>query len=351
MNQKQNAILLTHGLLDTFYAKTCHGLVRGSSRYCILAVIDYRFAGQEAGQMITGQNLDIPIFAHVEDFIRSGMVAENCIVGVAFEGGILPQEFRGELLNAASHGMNLINGLHTYLSEDTEFKAVAKKYSINLLDIRKPKPISDLKFWSGKIKEVNAVRIAVLGMDCAVGKRTTCRWIYEKCNEIGIKTEMIYTGQTGWLQGYPYGFIFDSTINDFISGELEHALWQCDQDLKPQIILIEGQSALRNPTGPCGSEIIISGMVHHCILQHQPAREYYDNQEHLGFQIPSLHSEIQLINLLGAQVIGVTLNPQGMNSADLQKYSREQESLLGIPVVEAKSSFLSVIIDQIKKVT
>ena len=35
---------------------------------------------------------------------------------------------------------------------------------------------------------------------------------------------MIYTGQTGWLQGGEYGFIFDSTLNDFVSGELENAI-------------------------------------------------------------------------------------------------------------------------------
>ena len=58
---------------------------------------------------------------------------------------------------------------------------------------------------------------------------------------------MIYTGQTGWLQGGKYGFIFDSTLNDFVSGELEHAILTCYEETNPDVILIEGQSALRNP--------------------------------------------------------------------------------------------------------
>ena len=38
---------------------------------------------------------------------------------------------------------------------------------------------------------------------------------------LGRRTEVIYTGQTGWLQGFRHGFIFDATLNDFVSGELE----------------------------------------------------------------------------------------------------------------------------------
>ncbi len=55
-----------------------------------------------------------------------------------------------------------------------------------------------------------APRIAVLGTDCALGKRTTARFLIEACRAAGLRTELIFTGQTGWMQGAPYGFIFDS---------------------------------------------------------------------------------------------------------------------------------------------
>jgi hypothetical protein len=35
------------------------------------------------------------------------------------------------------------------------------------------KLVSELHFWKGEIFKVKAARIAVLGIDCAVGKRTT----------------------------------------------------------------------------------------------------------------------------------------------------------------------------------
>ena len=75
----------------------------------------------------------------------------------------------------------------------------------------------------------------------------------------GIRTELVFTGQTGWMQGAPFGFIFDSIPNDFVSGELERAILDCVREDAPDVLFLEGQSALRNPSGPCGSELILSG--------------------------------------------------------------------------------------------
>ncbi len=121
---------------------------------------------------------------------------------------------------------------------------------------------------------------------------------------------MIYTGQTGWLQGGQYGFIFDSTLNDFVSGELEHAIVSCWEETRPDLILLEGQSALRNPSGPCGPELLISGNAKQVILVHAPKRKYFDNEAHWG-EIPPVETEIALIRQYGAQVLALALNTEG----------------------------------------
>ena len=72
--------------------------------------------------------------------------------------------------------------------------------------------------------------------------------------------------------GHDYGFIFDSTPNDFVSGELENVVFRCDRDCSPDLILLEGQSSLRNPSGPCGAEFLCSAMAKGVILQHMPGR-------------------------------------------------------------------------------
>ena len=331
--QKSTAIILTNGMLDTMNAKTCHGLLRGTDRFEVLAVIDYKFAGQDAGQVMDGRKLNIPIYKDVIEYLEAGNIRPKYyVVGVALEGGLLPDDFRQELLIAMEQRISIVCGLHTLLSEDTEFKTKATHYGVTLTDVRKPRKFHELSFWTGEIYQVKTPKIAVLGMDCAVGKRTTCRFLMEACQAKGIKAEMIYTGQTGWMQGYKHGFIFDSTLNDFISGEIERTIITADKEENPDVILIEGQSSLRNPSGPCGTEFLISGNAKGVVLQHRPARKYFDGHKIWG-PIPELASEIKLIEFYGAKVLAVTLNEGGLAAEELKTYQKEKEEELGIPVV------------------
>lgn len=346
--KKSSAIVLTNGMLDTMNAKTCHGLLRGTERFDIKAVIDYKFAGQDAGEIMDGRPLDIPTFKSVLNYLEAGMpLPKFYIVGVALEGGLLPDDFRLELLRAIEKGISIVCGLHTLLSEDEEFVVKAKAHNVELIDVRKPRKFHELRFWTGDIYQVTTPKIAVLGMDCAVGKRTTCRFLLEACTEAGIKAEMIYTGQTGWMQGYKHGFIFDSTLNDFISGELEGAILAADKAENPALILIEGQSSLRNPSGPCGSEIIISGDVKGVILQHRPSRKYFDGHEKWG-RIPPVSEEVRLIEFYGAKVLAITLNENDIAQDELKRIQNEMEEELGIPVVSPLSEGMGRVLDVVK---
>jgi uncharacterized NAD-dependent epimerase/dehydratase family protein len=169
-------------------------------------------------------------------------------------------------------------------------------------------------------------------MDCAMGKRTTARLIRQACETKGLKAEMIYTGQTGWLQGGKYGFIFDSTLNDFVSGELEHAILTCDCEAKPDYILLEGQASLRNPSGPCGLELLISGQAKKVILVFAPKRKYFDNEEHWG-EIPSVESEIEIIEKLGSKVIALAMNTELCTDEEAYELQAEFEKSTGLPVL------------------
>ena len=189
-----------------------------------------------------------------------------------------------------------------------------------------------LSFWSGKIYNVKSPKIVVLGTDCGLGKRTTAKLVVEELEKHDISSDMIYTGQTGWMQGWDYGFIFDSTLNDFVSGELERSIYQCYKDKNPDFILIEGQAALRNPSGPCGSEFLISANVDGVILQHSPKRKHFDGWEHVDAIMPSLESEIDLIKSYGKDVIAITLNTQGMTDQEKIYHKNLINTDFGIPV-------------------
>ncbi len=283
------AIVLTGGLLDTPDAKTAHGLIRESNRFKIVGFVDALHAGKDAGQILDGKHRNLPVFATVGEAMATRPV--YCIIGVATTGGIFPESMLEEISFAITQGLSIVNGLHDYLNERPEMVELAKKYQVELIDIRKPKSRNELHFWTAKIKQLHTPVIALLGTDCALGKRTTTRFLVSACTENGIHAEMVYTGQTGWLQGGKYGFIVDSTLNDFVGGELEHAVLSCAEETHPDLILIEGQAALRNPGGPCGSELLISGNAKYVVLVHAPKRRYYDHDKAWG-EIASLESEI-----------------------------------------------------------
>ncbi|HNO32574.1 MAG TPA: NAD-dependent epimerase/dehydratase family protein, partial [Anaerolineales bacterium] len=176
-------------------------------------------------------------------------------------------------------------------------------------------------------------KIAVLGTDCALGKRTTTRFLMQAMRKAGYRAEMIYTGQTGWMQGAKYGFIFDSTLNDFISGEMEHAIVQCWDEAKPHIIFIEGQSSLRNPSGPAGAEWIISANADAAVLQHNPPRKRYKGLEDFPADIPTPKEEIDLIRILGAPTVALTINTYKMKEEDARQYAAQATKELGIPAI------------------
>ena len=159
---------------------------------------------------------------------------------------------------------------------------------------------------------------------------------------------MIYTGQTGWMQGARYGLVFDSLPNDFVCGELEHAIIRCAREVDPDIALIEGQSALRNPCGPCGGEMLLAAAAHGIVLQHAPGSEFYEDFEHLELRIPPLENEIELISRhYGVPVLGVSLNGYGLRAEQLIAVQQELKAKLGIPVVRPLEEGVAALADAI----
>jgi uncharacterized NAD-dependent epimerase/dehydratase family protein len=331
---KSNAIVITGGLLDTNSAKTAHGLIRGTERFNILGIIDHKHAGKDAGAVLDGKHRGIPVYESIQSFLSLAKErAAFCIIGVATKGGVIPESLRNTLHQALESNLSLVNGLHEYVSDIPELANLAAEKGLEIIDVRKPKKFKDLHFWTGKIREVKCPKISVLGTDCALGKRTTTRFLMQAMQKAGYKAEMIYTGQTGWMQGAKYGFVFDSTLNDFISGEMEHAVWECYQNEKPDIIFIEGQSSLRNPSGPAGAEWIVSAEAKYVVLQHNPARKQYKDMEFYPAYIAQPKDEIDLMKIYGGETVAVTINTAKMNEEEARTARKELEDQLGIPVI------------------
>lgn len=327
------AVIITGGLFDSNNAKTAHGLIRYTNRFEIIGVIDDVSAGKDAGEIVDSSPNNVPVVATISEFIEKYEKPDFAIIGMATKGGVLPKALYPSIEEILDKKVRIVNGLHEPLSEIEEFQKILDGDQSRIVDIRRSKPFRELHFWTGKIKEISSKKIAVLGTDCALGKRTTSTLLQDALMAQGIKSEMIYTGQTGWMQGYDYGFLFDATANDFIPGELEHAMYTCWKDKNPEVMIIEGQSGLRNPSGPCGSEFIISGAADGVILQHSPVREKFKGLENYPAKIPDILDEIELIEKMGSPVIGITVNTSGMSKEDADAYKAKLAKSTNIAIV------------------
>jgi uncharacterized NAD-dependent epimerase/dehydratase family protein len=229
--------------------------------------------------------------------------------------------------------LNVDSGLHDYLSEDAEIAALAAERGVVIRDVRKTPRPAELHFFSGKIEEVKSYKIAVLGTDSAVGKRTTAWKLVHGFREAGYSSEMIGTGQTAWMQGVRYGFIMDSMINDFLSGEIEHAVWSAWDEQKPDMVVIEGQGSLLNPAYPGGYEILAAARPDVVVLQHAPARKDYDGFP--GYSIHPLPKQIQAVEVISDKpVVAITVNHERIERDRILAVTAGIERQVGRPATD-----------------
>jgi len=332
-----NAIIYCEGAFGTLNGKTAHGLIRRTKRYQVLSVIDSTQANADSGLILDGKPNGILIYPDLQSALDSaegnGALATHFVIGLAPDGGRLGPEHRQAVLAAIRAGLNIDSGLHDFLTEDAAAVALAQKHRVRIRDVRKPPPRNELHFFSGKIEQVTSLKIAILGTDSAVGKRTTAWILADAFQEAGYSAELIGTGQTAWMQGVHYGIILDSLVNDFVSGEIEHAVWSCWKEQSPDVIIIEGQGSLMNPAYPGGFEILAAARPDAVVLQHAPARKDYDGFP--GYPIQPIEVQIKAIELLsGRPVKAVTVNHEKLSRDEVIEACEAISLRTGLPAVD-----------------
>ncbi|MFA0052249.1 DUF1611 domain-containing protein [Vibrio breoganii] len=331
------AIVYCEGNFGKVDGKTANGLVRHSHNYRILSVIDSDCAGLDSGEVLDRAKNGIPIVGNINEAMNQ---AENTpdyfIFGIAPSSGLLSAREKSIILNAMSQKMSIVNGLHEFLTDDPIFLDASIKNNVQILDIRKPKNKEDLQTFSGQIHNVKCPRIAVMGTDCALGKRTTTTILANELTQKGLNVVMIATGQTGIMQGAPYCVALDAVPSQFCAGELESVIVKAYETEKPDIIIIEGQGALSHPAFSTSSFILRGSCPTGVILQHAPKR--LNRIDFPEMPMPSLASEINLIETFSdTSVIGVTLNHEEMSTDEILTAISGLSSELGIPVTDALS--------------
>ncbi|MGB5435294.1 MAG: DUF1611 domain-containing protein [Maribacter sp.] len=311
------ALVYCEGAFNTPNGKTAHGLVRFTERYEVVGVLDAKYAGQDAGEVLDGKANGIPIFASIDEaakaLSKSGNTPKTLVIGLAPDGGRLPSEAKGTIKKALRKGWNVDSGLHDFLTNDPEMVKLGHENGGRIRDVRKTPDRDTLHFFTGDIEKVDCLKLAILGTDSALGKRTTAWIIVHAFRKAGLKAEMIGTGQTAWMQGAKYSMVMDSCINDFVSGEIEYAVVSAFENEDPDVIVIEGQGSLMNPAYPGGFEILAAGRPDFVIMQHAPKRIEYDGFP--GYKLHSLKEQINAVEVIsGKKVIAITVNHDLMES-------------------------------------
>lgn len=343
---KKRAIIYSDRLYCCADGKIAHGLVRYSKRFEVVSVVDTTLKEGDAGKILDGIYRNIPLYNNLDKAI-SKSDADIFIIGAVSEGGFLPDGYDKAVIYALKKGFDIVSGLHQFISEDPLFINLAKKHRCNITDVRKI--FRDHKrFYTGEIKNVKSTRIAILGTDSAIGKRTIAVFLNEELKKRNRKSDMIYTGQTGWMQGWPHGVVLDAMINDFVAGGIEGAIIDSWNDEKPDFMLIEGQGSLVHPFFPGGFEILAAGKIDGFILVDAPKRPHLDGFP--NYPMPDPKRVVKIANLLTEKnLVGMGINRENMNKYDIKSAKIKLNKIFNVPVVEPLSDGVTEIADLLEK--
>lgn len=330
----------------TANGKTAHGLVRHTIRYEVVGVVDSTAPVGDAGEILDGKKRDIPMFSSLEQAFKKTK-PDIFVIGAVTEGGILPEGYDQAVAWALSHHLDIVSGLHHFISEDDRFVRLAAKNGCKIVDVRKM--FRDLKrFYTGEISNVGSTRIASLGTDSAIGKRTTSVILVNELRRRGRRADMIFTGQTGWMQGWPHGVVIDAMINDFVSGGIEGAILDSWKDERPEFIVIEGQGSLVHPFFPGGFEIMAAGQIHGFILQDAPGRHHLDGFP--GYPMPDPGRVVKIATLLSEHpLVGIGLNHEHLSPDEAEKAKTRLRRRFKVPVEDPVTEGVAKMADAVEK--
>jgi len=334
MGKRKTAIVYSEDFFGEMDGKTANGLVRSSEIYEIVGVIDSTKSGQDAGELLDDIKNDILIYKDLDDAINNiDKTIGVFIYGIAPLSGDFSEGDIELMENAMQKGMDIVSGMHTFLTNNEVFMQKAKQYGVKVTDVRKYVDKNFKRVFSGDIMKVKAPRIAVLGTDGAIGKRTTATVITKALNEVGLKAIMISTGQTGLMQGAKYGAPMDTIAGHFAAGVIEGEILKAWEDERPDIFIVEGQGALTHPAYLSSCAISRGSQVSGVILQHAPTREVMG--DYPEFLMPTLEYAIELNELFTqSPVLAITINHEKMDEKMLKEIIDTYEATYHRPATD-----------------
>jgi uncharacterized NAD-dependent epimerase/dehydratase family protein len=309
-------VILTEGQWHVHNAKTATGVIRyGSDR--VVALLDSTIAGQNVAEWLPGH--DIPAVGSLAEALALSPPPDALLIGIAPTGGRLPAAWRTTILEAIAAGLDVLSGLHTFLGDDPEFAAAARRAGTTIVDYRRPPERMETAV--GRPHRPGSRVMLTVGTDCAIGKMSVALELRRAAIGAGRSAVFVPTGQTGMMiEGW--GVAVDRVISDFVQGTCE---WLLDEaESRGEWIIVEGQGSLDHPAYSSVTLGLIHGTTPHAmILVHKAglAEHDFDHLPERSFPIQSLRPFIilheQVAGLVApSKVVAIALNTSLIRSDD-----------------------------------
>lgn len=318
-------VLLTWGYSNPRTAKTAAGLLRYCPEQCV-AVLDPDNAGRKAREFLDAGG-DTPIIGRLDE----APTANTLVMGIAPPGGRIPEEWRALLLEAIDRGMNILSGLHDFLSEDHELAAAAKRCGTLITDVRKN---SFRQIARRQGFNPDCLRVHTVGHDCSVGKMVVSLEMTRGLKARGVDAEFVATGQTGIMVAGS-GLPLDCIVADFVAGGAEQLVLQNQQH---EVLLIEGQGSLVHPSYSGVTLSLLHGCLPHAlILIFEAGRTTVGGLDHVP--LPTLPRIRELFETMASihqpcVTLGIAMNGRCINLAEAADLSKHVEDEMQLPVVD-----------------
>ncbi len=372
--------VLAEGRLGLEGAKTAASAVRYLPDR-VAALIDEEHAGRTAADVL-GFGEGVPVVAGLEEALAAGPVPDALLVGVAPQGGALPDAWRPLLRSAMEAGLDIWAGLHDFLADDPELGAAADRHGVRLVDLRRPP--EELPVATGRARATDAFRVLTVGTDCNVGKMTATLELRAELERRGVACGFGATGQTGILiEGR--GIAVDAVVADFVAGAAEVVTLEAAGEIppwtgpiagggggaagdvsaetspntgggseeprgeaaatspKPDAVLVEGQGSLLHP----GYSGVTLGLVHGAmpqamILCWMPSRETIYSGRYDWVEIPPLEEVVRRYEDASSwvrppgtpRVVAISATTYDLDEDEARQAVEEAREATGLPVTD-----------------
>jgi len=306
---------------DPHYGKTMRGVLR-YRRDDVVAVLDSTRAGQTEN--------GVPVVGSVADSLALGPT--TALVGVATQGGRFPPEWIAILRACVEHGLDVENGLHVFLSEDSMLRELADRRGVELRDLRRPP--SELSTATGENLSVDATIVLTVGSDCAIGKMTVSLELDLEARRRGLRSVFVPTGQTG-IAIAGWGISVDAVVADFLAGAAERLV--VEGAARGDLLWVEGQGAILHPVYSGVTLGLIHGSAPQLyVLCHQAGLTEIEGVGGGPHPIPPLSELVELHERISlparpARVVCVAVNTRGLDDVTARDAVASAEAETGLP--------------------